>query len=84
MTYTSRLLQEQQEKMDKLQKKADALIVKNQKWAKSKVGKAAFDRLGDGYNKEEMAEWGLEHEIRMAIPVLGINKVKKIIQICLT
>jgi len=77
MTYNSRLLQEKQEK---LQKAADKILARNQKWAKTKVGKAAFDRLGDGYDHIEMTEWGLEHEIRMATKVLGIKRVKEIIK----
>lgn len=64
-----------------LKQKADKLLKSNQKWAKSKAGKKAMERItGESYNKEEMAEWGLEHEIRMAREVLGDKKVKDIIK----
>ncbi len=65
----------------KIQQGADKILAKNQKWAKSRVGKKAMKVIvGDGYDPKELAEWGLEHEIRMAREVLGDKKVKEIIK----
>ena len=35
---------------------------------------------GESYDPKEMAGWGLEHELKMAIEVLGLKKVKNIIK----
>jgi hypothetical protein len=70
--------------MDTLQEKADKMIEKNRKWARSPIGKKAMEIVtGEGYDKLEIVEFTIFKSIRDTYKegnYIGLERVAKAIR----